>query len=350
VVVSYHLAKAIEPTAQQGGEHATEAGGGQPRRQQQAGAPPRGGEAVRAEESGPEKEEQPRGEQAGGEQPGEQAGAGRERRGPVKIVVTDSNGQVVRTLYGPGKQGVNRVPWNMRYDDAKRLNSARRPDEENEFFNPGGPAALPGKYKVTVTAAGKTESTEVAVEPDPRMPFDMEAGRAQLQQALEVRGWMNAMNESLNRIDSLRSQIATVQRLLGPDAENSGVESVAYQPVLAQARALQRKLSTVEEKVFNVAGVNDPVARLHNLARFHDRLQSAYRAVSQPYNQAPTPLVMEDVNSAKKELDAYLAEFNELLRTDVAAFNKLALEKGANTLFAGNPIELKGASAVTTGQ
>jgi type I site-specific restriction endonuclease len=182
------------------------------------------------------------------------------------------------------------------------------------------------------------------------MPFDMEAGRAQLQQALEVRGWMNAMNESLNRIDSLRSQIATVQRLLGPDAENSGVESVAYQPVLAQARALQRKLSTVEEKVFNVAGVNDPVARLHNLARFHDRLQSAYRAVSQPYNQAPTPLVMEDVNSAKKELDAYLAEFNELLRTDVAAFNKLALEKGANTLFAGNPIELKGASAVTTGQ
>jgi hypothetical protein len=59
---------------------------------------------------------------------------------------------------------------------------------------------------------------------------------------------------------------------------------------------------------------------------------------------------MEDVNSAKKELDAYLAEFNELLRTDVAAFNKLALEKGANTLFAGNPIELKGASAVTTGQ
>ena len=174
-------------------------------------------------------------------------------RGPVKIVVTDADGQVVRTLYGPGKQGLNRVTWNMRYDDAKRLNSARRPDEENEFFNPGGPAALPGQYKVAVTAAGKTENTEVAVEADPRMPFDMEAGRAQLQQALELRGWMNAMNESLNRIDSLKSQIATVQRLLGPEAENSGVENVAYQPVLAQARALRRKLSTVEETVFNVA-------------------------------------------------------------------------------------------------
>jgi hypothetical protein len=201
-----------------------------------------------------------------------------------------------------------------------------------------------------VTAAGTTENTPVAVEADPRMPFDMEAGRAQLQQALELRNWMNAMNESLNRTDSLKSQIAAGLRLLGPEAESSGVENAAYQPVLAQARALQRKLNAVEDKVFDAAGVNNPMARLHNLARFHDRLQSAYFAVSRPYNQAPTPLVMEDVVAAKKELDAYLAEFNELLRTDVAAFNKMALEKGANTLFAGGPIELKAAAAASSGQ
>ena len=342
VVISYSLAKALEP-ATDGHDAAaqpTEAGGGQPRQQAAGNRPPQGAEAQRAEEAGPEKEESP----------AEPAGQGPERRGPVKVVVTDSGGQVVRTLYGPGKQGLNRVTWNMRYDDAKRLNSARRPDEEAEFFNPGGPAALPGKYKVAVTAAGKTETAEVTIEADPRMPFDMEAGRAQLREALELRAWMNAMNESINRIDSLKAQVATVQRLLGPDAENSGVENVAYQPVLAQAQALQRKLNTVEEKVFNVTGVGDPVARLHNLARAHDRLQSAYRAVSQPYNQAPTPLVMEDVAQARKELDAYLAEFNDLLRTDVAAFNKLALEKGANTVFAGGPIELKGAAAVTSGQ
>ncbi len=344
VVISYSLAKALEPaTAEQHGAAAqpSEAGGGQPRRQQAGTRPPQGAEAVRAQEAGPEKEEQPAEEH---EQPG------RRPHGPVKIVVTDPAGQVVRTLHAPGKQGLNRVTWNMRYDEAKRLNSERRPDEENDFFNPGGPAVLPGKYKVAVTAAGKTQTTEVAVEPDPRMPFDMEAGRAQLRQSLELRGWLNAMNESINRIDSLKAQIATVQRLLGPDAENSGVRSVDYQPVLAQARALQRKLNAVEETVFNVAGVHDPVARLHNLARAHDRLQSAYRAVSQPYNQAPTPLAMADVTEVRKELDVYLAKFNDLLRTDVAAFNKLALEKGANTLFAGNPIEVKGPAATSTGQ
>jgi len=341
VVISYYLGKAVEPAAgtEQAGERSAQAGGGQPRQQQQRGsAAPQATEAVRGEA---EKDEQPGAER---EPP-----AGSQRvleRGPVKIVITDASGQVVRTLHGPGKQGLNRVTWNMRYDDAKRLTAARRPDdEENEFFNAGGPAALPGQYKVAVTAAGKTENAQIAVEADPRLPFDMEAGRAQLQQALELRNWMNGMNESLNRIDSLKSQIATVQRLLGPEAENTGVENVAYEPVVAQARALQRKLSTLEEKVFNAQGAGDPMARLHNLARFHDRLQSAYRAVSQPYNQAPTALVMEDVTAAKKELDTYLAEFNELLRTDVAGFNKLALEKGANTLFAGGPIELKRGAA-----
>ena len=207
VVISYSLAKALVPA---GGHDAaaqpSEAGGGQPRQQSAGNRPAQAAEAQRAEEAGPEKEEQP----------AEPAGLGRDRRGPVKIVVADSGGQVVRTLYGPGKQGLNRVTWNMRYDDAKRLNSAQRPDEENDFFNPGGPAALPGKYKVAVTAAGKTETAEVTVEADPRMPFDMEAGRAQVRAALKLRAWMNAMNESINRIDSLKAQVATVQRLLGP--------------------------------------------------------------------------------------------------------------------------------------
>jgi photosystem II stability/assembly factor-like uncharacterized protein len=346
VVISYYLAKALEASIP---DEQTRLAGGSAQGMEpphpvaanpaatRVGQPPQGAEAVRAQEAGPEEEEQP------GAEAVERGG---EKRGPVKIVVSDGKGQVVRTFYGPGKQGLNRVTWNMRYDDAKRLQAARRPDEEDA----GGPAVLPGQYKVAVTGAEKTGNVQVAVEPDPRMPFDMEVGREQLRQALELRNWLNAMNESLNRIDSLKSQIATVERLLGPEAENTGVENVAYEPVLAQARALQWKLSTLEEKVLNAHAAGDPFGRLHSLARAHDRLQSAYRAVSQPYNQAPTALVMEDVTAAKKELDAYLAEFNGLLRTDVAAFNKLALEKGANTLFVGNPIQLKGAAGSSAGQ
>ena len=332
-VISYYLAAEIKPEHERDGTGARHAGmtGDERPPKQPASAPETGVEAAHAEAAGAEEAEQP-------------AGAG-EKRGPVKIVITDGSGQVVRTVYGPGKQGINRVTWNLRYDEATRLNAARPPEEENPFFNPGGPAALPGSYKATVTAAGKSETTEVAFEADPRTPFDTAAAQAQLRQALELRSWMNAMNESLNRIGDLKAQLAAVLRLLGPEAEKSGVERAPYESVVTQARALQRKLEAVEEKVLNVAALKDPMGRLHSLACAHDRLQSASRVVAMPYGQAPTPLVMEDVTAAKKELDAFLAEFNEVLRTDVAAFNKLALEKGAGTLFAGNPIELKEAAA-----
>ncbi len=329
VSISYYLAKAIEPDREDDGTDANRATSAADERPSKppASAPAPGAAAARAETPGAEE--------------GEQPSAGGEKRGPVKIVVADGSGQVVRTLYGPGKRGINRVAWNLRYDEATRLNAARPPEEDNPFFNAGGPAALPGSYKVTVTAAGTSETTEVAFEADPRTPFDTAAARAQLRQALELRSWMNAMNEALNRIDDLKAQLATVLRLLGPEAEKTGVEKAPFAPVVTQARALRKKLSAVEDKVINVAALKDPQGRLHNLAGVHDRLQSASRAVSMAYAQAPTPLVMEDVTAAKKELDAFLADFNELVRTDVPAFNKLALEKGASTLFAGGPIEPK---------
>jgi len=307
VVITYYLAKDVEPA----GEEDSAAG--------RAG---RGGSPQAGPAGGPE------------------------QRGPVKIIIADSNGRPVTTLHGPGKKGINRVVWNMRYEDAKRVNVPEREGEREmrEMYGfGGGPAAIPGVYQVAVTVKAGTQTEMAQVEPDPRFPFDMDVARAQLQQSLELRDWVSAMNESLNRVESLKAQIATVQRLLAPDAAEPGAaQNAAYRPVLEQGRALQRKLTALQEKVYNLQAPSDAAGRLHYLARFQDVVQGVYRMVNMPYDQAPTPMVQAEVNQCRKQLDAYLAEFNELLKTDVAGFNKLALEKGASTLFAGNPIELKG--------
>lgn len=280
------------------------------------------------------------------------AGTRGQRRGPVKIVVTDPNGQPVRTFYGPAKKGINRISWNMRYDDTRRLNRPRAGESElAEFVDfGGGPWALPGTYKVAVTVKGQSETQNVQIEADPRFPFDMDAARAQLQAGLEARGWLTAMNEVLNRVESLKSQISTVQRLLAPEQDGGAAENAAYKPVLEQARALERRLGAFQDKVFNAQAYGDLAGRLHYLGKSYDRLQSVYRAINGPYNQSPNQLVRDDMNEAKRQVDAYLSEFNELIKTDVAGFNKLALEKGASTLFAGTPVELGGTTATGVGQ
>jgi predicted alpha/beta hydrolase len=45
----------------------------------------------------------------------------------------------------------------------------------------------------------------------------------------------------------------------------------------------------------------------------------------------------------RKQLDGYLAQFNDLAKTDIPAFNKTAAEQGVPTLFAGDPIQIQAA-------
>ena len=88
---------------------------------------------------------------------------------------------------------------------------------------------------------------------------------------------------------------------------------------------------------------------IHFLSRFYDRLQGLMRGVVSGYAQAPSDVQREEMATVRKELEAHLQAVNQFLNTDVAAFNKLAIEHGASTLFAGLPIELKSGRQTAVG-
>ena len=271
---------------------------------------------------------------------------------PVKITVSDSSGQVIHTMYGPAKAGVNRTAWNLRYDGPVKLNflPPREGEEEEFFFDRNqGPAVLPGTYKVSVTVNGKTETQTAEVQYDPRFKLDAAALQAQLKLGLELRDEMSALNQALNRLNSLHKQVGNLEQLLTAD-EQGGVVNASYKPVLDQAKALDKKLESIEEPLYNAdiqQGASDDI---HYLERFNSRLQSAMRAVLGPYGEAPSPLVVQETTEVRQELETHLQQFNNFLNTDVASFNKTAAEHGSSTLFAGAPVQIKaGAGAAGAG-
>jgi photosystem II stability/assembly factor-like uncharacterized protein len=271
----------------------------------------------------------------------------RRRETPVKIVVTDEQGTTVRTIYGPAQKGFNRAVWDLRYEGAKRLNflpapQGERTDADFPFDNSAGPFVLPGTYKVSVTAGGRTETQTVQVGADPRLQVDLNAFRAQVRAGLELRDELSALTEALNRINSLKKQLAALPGLLGAEGPGAEVQA-AYGPVLEQARALSKKVEQVEMPLYNNEVQQGASDRLHFLERFHDRLQAIMRGVLADYGQAPSDPQREEMAEVRKELEGHLAAVNQLLSTDVAAFNRLAVERGASTLFAGPPILLKSA-------
>ncbi|MGI8656313.1 MAG: hypothetical protein ACR2LC_13990 [Pyrinomonadaceae bacterium] len=272
---------------------------------------------------------------------------------PVKIVVTDERGALIKTFYGPAKRGLNRTNWDLRYEGAKKLNftpspAAEREDADFQEDNSAGPSVMPGVYKVAVTANGRTQTQTVQVGLDPRVQTDVNAFRAQVQAGLELRDEVSALAEALNRINSLKKQIASLQELLG--GEGQGVDAkAAYQPVIDQARLLSKKLEEAELPLYNNEVQPGASDRLHFLERFHDRLQGVMRNVLSDYGQAPGELQRAEMADVRNQLQGYLNTVNQLLVTDVAAFNKLAIERGASTLFAGQLIELKASTQTSAG-
>jgi photosystem II stability/assembly factor-like uncharacterized protein len=279
---------------------------------------------------------QPQGEQGRGE---------RSRHGRVSVIVTDSRGDtVVVDSSGPGRQGVNRFVWNLRYAGPTRLNFERpagADEEENPFRNVGGPRVVPGTYTVALVAGGRAATGTVTVEPDPILGGDPVRFAAQLRAGLEWRNAMSALNEMLNRIVSLETQLKNTQQALRDNA--AGDTAVGH-----QARELGKKLKELKDSLYNSdvqrdAGQDD----VHYLNRFQDRLQGLGFGLALAYAQPPSEVVVARLKELRAALDGYLARFNELVRSDVALFNKTAQERQAPILVAGQPVEVKEVKVVS---
>jgi hypothetical protein len=202
-----------------------------------------------------------------------------------------------------------------------------------------GPRAIPGTYTIALSAGGRTETKTVTVEPDPVLGGEPARFTAQLHAGLEWRNALSALNEMLNRIVSPETQLKNTQQAL---RENAGGDTTAVASVSRQGRDLGRKLRELKDSLYNSevqreAGQDD----IHYLNHFHDRLQSLGFGLAFAYAQPPTEVFVARFKELRGILDGYLAKFNDLLRTDVAGFNKTAEERRAPVLVAGAPIEVK---------
>jgi hypothetical protein len=273
--------------------------------------------------------------------PGEPSQGPRRRPGVIITVTTSGGDTVVIDSGGPGKLGVNRYVWNLRYAGPTRINFERPAGEEPEpFFQlaGAGPRVAPGVYSVAVSAAGKTESRTVTVEPDPILGGDPARFRAQLEAGLQLRDERSALNQMLNRLSSLQAQLQSIPQTL----RNGGADSASIAPVLQAARGLSRTLKELKDSLYNSelqreAGQDG----IHYLSRFQERYQSLGSGGAFAYAQSPGEAVLEEWKELRPRLDAYLARFNAILQTDVAQFNQVAQAHRAPTLVGGEPIQVR---------
>ena len=204
-----------------------------------------------------------------------------------------------------GRAGLNRFVWDLRYPGATTFPCLILWSANAEQ----GPLAVPGQYRVRVTAAGQTQSQPLGVRMDPRLKGVTIADlREQFALVTQIRDKLSAADEAVLRIRRLKSAIA--ERLAHAEAPE----------IVASANDVTHKLSVVEENLYQVRNRSgqDP---LNFPIKLNNRIGALGRSVSAG-DARPTASSYTVFRELSAQLDVELKQLQHVIGTDVEALNR----------------------------
>jgi hypothetical protein len=268
--------------------------------------------------------------------------------GQVTVEVMDAKGQPVRTLHGPGRAGLNRVTWDLRYDQPTYVALRTTPPENPHIWDEPrfkgretrpvthwglaqaqvGPLAAPGRYSVRVTANGQTATQPFDVIKDPKIPQSDADLAASTAMQVRIRDDINATSQSINGIEVMRRTI-----------EDEVKSNTGKPEVLKILREMDQKLSDVEYKFIERSAVLSDDKYFQQAYKVYSNLIWLNGAVGTCAGDEaggadfrPTDTQMTVLDTIEKDLNAAKGDYQKTMDTDVANFNKLAQGRGLKPL------------------
>ena len=290
----------------------------------------------------------------------------------AKLTITDANGKMVREMEcgparegarrppaaGPGgggggddeeggnapcevKPGINRVWWNLRDERSTEVKLRTPPTYSpdvplgREGFRPAPAVSRiallvqPGQYTVTLAVGGEKSSEKLTVLKDPHSTGSEDDIRAQLQLLSAMRDEMNALADGVNQIESVRAQLTTLEKQLGADDASKAIKKAADD--------LGDKLVAVEGKVVQLKATGRGQDDVRYLPMLLQKVSYLAAEVASSSDFPPTTQQSDVQQELKKEGDQSLQEMQQVVATDVAAFNSMLREKNIPNIIVKTP-------------
>ena len=219
--------------------------------------------------------------------------------------------------------GLNRLVWNLQGEGPDLVEGARI------WGFAGRVPAVPGSYEVRVSAGDATQTQPLEVHIDPRVADQVTVADLQAQHDLmvRVRDLLQQSHDAVRDARSIRSQMRDV-------AES--VEEAGYgEDFTEMAEATGEKLTDVEEELFqtkNRAG-QDP---LNFPPMLDNEIVNLYGYISSTYDR-PNQVAGVRADELEAELGEWLGTLQQIIDTDVAAFNNRLREAGVPGVIVRTP-------------
>jgi len=289
----------------------------------------------------------------------------------ARLTISDASGKVVREIEcrapraegsrpagqggpggggggegGPGgrpceaKPGINRYWWDMRFEAGTEIKLRNAPlyapdvTVGPEGWRPAPGAARisllapPGTYTVTLIVGEEKFSQKLNVLKDPHSSGSESDIQTQTQLLTALREEMNAIAGSVNQIESVRVQIASLEKELGTDDTAKAIRKAADE--------LAEKLVAVEGKALQLKATGrgqDDVRWPPMLAQKIDYLASEVGSSDFP----PTTQQVAVKEELQQQGEKFAQEFQQLLSKDIAAFNAMLREKNISNIIVKTP-------------
>lgn len=251
-------------------------------------------------------------------------------KGPkVKVVVTDAAGTAIRHFTQPVRQGINRLSWDQRHDGVRPPPGPKPPEKDADL--PPGAEVPPGQYTLSLSLDGEGEnhaeqSIEVSVLADPRPGISATRRESNYRSLLALQELQEAAVSAVERIVRTRSDLDTVERLIGQQAQAADNETL--QGLQEKAASLHKGLDA-QEAHFRVAP--ETTGYVYNDDKVFSQIELAQFYLGSSLDTG-TAASKTYVNLARSKLQTALAEMNRFFDTEVSAFRRDVEQAGIGLL------------------
>jgi photosystem II stability/assembly factor-like uncharacterized protein len=263
---------------------------------------------------------------------------------PVEAEIFDAQHNLVRKLSQKGQEGLNRIAWDMHYDEPRQIELRTIPPEDPHIFEESRfqgmderpvthwgmeriptPMAAPGKYEAQLTVDGKTFTEPVEILIDPKSAGTASDIEASVKLQLRIQGDVDKVSDMVNRIEWMRKQLGDVEKMLSSDD--------AEKQLKQDADAMDEKMQDVEYEMLSkpLAASDDKTyisawKIYYNLLWLNGEIGSGAGDVAGGTDFKPTDVEYQLTQNLEQQLTKAEGDYNNLMDKELPVFNRTLSE------------------------
>ena len=249
-------------------------------------------------------------------------------RQPISLTILTADGERICSFSSdpdeqgptlPANQGGNRFVWDLRYPGATPIPGDS--GSAGRAGGPSGPKAVPGEYRARLESDGRTLEQSFTVLADPRSSTGQDEYQQQFDLQILIRDALSDVNDAVNRIRSIRSQIEAWESQHSDDDNRDAATELKDELLSIEGEFIQYRAKARQDTI------NFPVKLNAKLA--------GLRSVVETLEGRPTEQTYALFDELSGQADIQLQRLDVLVAGPLADFNRATEGRDRPTIVPG---------------